>query len=342
VSGATWTPFVEQCVDAGLQVDTNVAMAQRTTYGVGGSAAVVVVVHSESDALALSNAVAQCQVENIVVVGRGSNVLVSDEGFDGVVVLLGAVSPDSAVSVEGDVVQAGGSVLMPVLARRSVGAGRGGLEWCVGIPGTVGGAVRMNAGGHGAEMIDNLINARVVSLKSGKVCDVANADLGMHFRGSALSQHHVVLSARFQTSNIAPEEGTATINSVVAWRREHQPGGRNAGSVFVNPAQGDGSAGALIDAAALRGYSRGGASVSEKHANFIQASDNATAADVVAVMSDVQQKVFEVHGIMLRSEVVLVGFDERIAEQFSDPRHSALEQNDARAHLSKLLGDGDE
>ena len=342
MSGATWTPFVEQCVDAGLQVDTNVAMAQRTTYGVGGSAAVVVVVHSESDALALSNAVAQCQVENIVVVGRGSNVLVSDEGFDGVVVLLGAVSPDSAVSVEGDVVQAGGSVLMPVLARRSVGAGRGGLEWCVGIPGTVGGAVRMNAGGHGAEMIDNLINARVVSLKSGKVCDVANADLGMHFRGSALSQHHVVLSARFQTSNIAPEEGTATINSVVAWRREHQPGGRNAGSVFVNPAQGDGSAGALIDAAALRGYSRGGASVSEKHANFIQASDNATAADVVAVMSDVQQKVFEVHGIMLRSEVVLVGFDERIAEQFSDPRHSALEQNDARAHLSKLLGDGDE
>jgi len=342
VSGATWTPFVEQCVDAGLQVDTNVAMAQRTTYGVGGSAAVVVVVHSESDALALSNAVAQCQVENIVVVGRGSNVLVSDEGFDGVVVLLGAVSPDSAVSVEGDVVQAGGSVLMPVLARRSVGAGRGGLEWCVGIPGTVGGAVRMNAGGHGAEMIDNLINARVVSLKSGKVCDVANADLGMHFRGSALSQHHVVLSARFQTSNIAPEEGTATINSVVAWRREHQPGGRNAGSVFVNPAQGEGSAGALIDAAALRGYSRGGASVSEKHANFIQASDNATAADVVAVMSDVQQKVFEVHGIMLRSEVVLVGFDERIADQFSDLRHSALEQNDARAHLSKLLGDGDE
>lgn len=342
MSGATWTPFVEQCVDAGLQVDTNVAMAQRTTYGVGGSAAVVVVVHSESDALALSNAVAQCQVENIVVVGRGSNVLVSDEGFDGVVVLLGAVSPDSAVSVEGDVVQAGGSVLMPVLARRSVGAGRGGLEWCVGIPGTVGGAVRMNAGGHGAEMIDNLINARVVSLKSGKVCDVANADLGMHFRGSALSQHHVVLSARFQTSNIAPEEGTATINSVVAWRREHQPGGRNAGSVFVNPAQGEGSAGALIDAAALRGYSRGGASVSEKHANFIQASDNATAADVVTVMSDVQQKVFEVHGIMLRSEVVLVGFDERIAEQFSDPRHSALEQNDARAHLSKLLGDGDE
>jgi UDP-N-acetylmuramate dehydrogenase len=342
VSDATWTPFVQQCVDAGLQVDTNVAMAQRTTYGVGGSAAVVVVVHSESDAVALSKVVAQCQVENIVVVGRGSNVLVSDEGFNGVVVLLGAVSPDSAVGVDGDVVQAGGSALMPVLARRSVGAGRGGLEWCVGIPGTVGGAVRMNAGGHGAEMVDSLIDARVVSLKSGNVRVVSNADLGLHFRGSALSQHHVVLSARFQTTNITPEEGTATINSVVAWRREHQPGGRNAGSVFVNPAQGDGSAGALIDAAELRGYSRGGASVSEKHANFIQANEHATAADVVAVMGDVQQKVFEVHGIMLRSEVALVGFDARIAEQFSDPRHSALEQNDARAHLSKLLGDIDE
>ena len=127
---------------------------------------------------------------------------------------------------------------MPVLARRSVGAGRGGLEWCVGIPGTVGGAVRINAGGHGAEMVDNLIDARLVSLKSGNVCVVPNADLGLHFRGSALSQHHVVLSARFQTSNITPEEGTTTINSVVAWRREHQPGGRNAGSVFVNPAHG--------------------------------------------------------------------------------------------------------
>lgn len=342
MSDATWVPFVQQCTDAGLQVDTNVAMAQRTTYGVGGSASVVVVIHSESDALALSQVIAQCRVDNIVVVGRGSNVLVSDEGFNGVVVLLGAVSPDSAVNVEGDVVHAGGSVLMPVLARRSVGAGRGGLEWCVGIPGTVGGAVRMNAGGHGAEMVDNLIDARLVSLKSGKVCVVSNADLGLHFRGSALSQHHVVLSARFQTSKISPEEGTATINSVVAWRREHQPGGRNAGSVFVNPAQGEGSAGALIDTATLRGYSRGGAAVSEKHANFIQASEHATAADVVAVMSEVQQKVFEIHGIMLRSEVALVGFDARIAEQFSDPRHSALEQNDARAHLSKLLGDIDE
>lgn len=339
MSDATWQPFVQHCADAGLQIDTNVAMAQRTTYGVGGSAAVVVVVHSESDAVALSRAVAQCQVDNIVVIGRGSNVLVSDEGFGGVVVLLGAVSPDSAVGIEGDVVQAGGSVLMPVLARRSVGAGRGGLEWCVGIPGTVGGAVRMNAGGHGAEMVDNLIDARLVSLKSGNVCVVPNADLGLHFRGSALSQHHVVLSARFQTSNITPEEGTATINSVVAWRREHQPGGRNAGSVFVNPAQGEGSAGALIDGASLRGYSRGNAVVSEKHANFIQANEHATAADVVAVMTDVQQKVFEIHGIMLRSEVVLVGFDASIAERFSDPRHSALEQNDARAHLSRLLGD---
>ena len=342
MSDATWMPFVQQCTDAGLQVDTNVAMAQRTTYGVGGSASVVVVIHSESDALALSQVVAQCRVDNIVVVGRGSNVLVSDEGFNGVVVLLGAVSPDSAVNVEGDVVQAGGSVLMPVLARRSVGAGRGGLEWCVGIPGTVGGAVRMNAGGHGAEMVDNLIDARVVSLKSGNVCVVSNADLGLHFRGSALSQHHVVLSARFQTSKIAPEEGTATINSVVAWRREHQPGGRNAGSVFVNPAQGEGSAGALIDAAALRGYSRGGAAVSEKHANFIQASEHATAADVVAVMSEVQHKVFEIHGVMLRSEVALVGFDARIAEQFSDPRHSASEQSDAREKLSKMLGDVNE
>jgi UDP-N-acetylmuramate dehydrogenase len=339
VSTSEWEQFAQQCKDAGLQVDTNVAMAQRTTYGVGGSAAVVVVVQSESDAVALSQIVGRCHVHNIVVVGRGSNVLVADDGFNGVVVLLGSESPDSAVVVDGDVVQAGGSVLMPVLARRSVRAGRGGLEWCVGIPGTVGGAVRMNAGGHGAEIVDNLVDARLVSLRSGTVAVIANADLGLHFRGSALSAHHVVLSARFHTTSMTPDTGTAIINSVVAWRREHQPGGRNAGSVFVNPAQGAGSAGALIDAASLRGYSRGNAVVSEKHANFIQANEQATAADVVAVMSEVQHRVFEVHGVMLRSEVALIGFDARIVEQFSDPRHGTDELRVAQNKLSKLLGD---
>jgi UDP-N-acetylenolpyruvoylglucosamine reductase len=157
-----------------------------------------------------------------------------------------------SITCVGDVVSAAGAMLMPVLARRSVQAGRGGLEWCVGIPGTVGGAVRMNAGGHGAEMDDSLLSARVLSLRSGATHVVPKSALGLHFRGSALSAHHIVMSAEFSTSAQDVQKGTAELDNIVAWRREHQPGGRNAGSVFVNPAPGSGSAGALIDQKSMR------------------------------------------------------------------------------------------
>lgn len=330
--------IIAGCEALHCDVLTDVSMAERTTYGVGGKALCLVKTPHEKAHLVAAMLSTFPDVP-VLILGRGSNLLVADEGFPGVVVLISGATGADAISLDGDVVTAGGGVLMPILARRSVGASRGGLEWCVGIPGTVGGAVRMNAGGHGADMLASLVSVDVASCVSGITTTVSAPDLGLHFRGSALLPHHIVTSARLMTHAITTEQGTAEINDVVSWRREHQPGGRNAGSVFVNPGDGATSAGALIDAAGLRGFSIGGAQVSEKHANFIQVSDGAAARDVLAVMEHVQDRVDAVHGIHLYSEVRLCGFTIETSIRFTDPRHTDDERLIAVARLKDVLGE---
>jgi UDP-N-acetylmuramate dehydrogenase len=331
--------LIAEMASAGLDVHGDRPLAPLTTYGVGGNGACVVKVSSSEQVIAVSEVLRRHPGVETLVMGRGSNLLIADNGFDGVVVVMSPSSTENAVVVDGDIVEAGGAMLMPVLARRSVGAGRGGLEWCVGIPGTVGGAVRMNAGGHGADMATSVVDATVLSLRSGQIVRVSAEQLGFYFRGSALSNNHVVLSVRMRTSAQETATGTAEINAVVSWRREHQPGGRNAGSVFVNPGAGDESAGALIDSAGLRGFTIGSVSVSEKHANFIQAADGSTAADIAAVMAHVQSTVEEVHGIRIYSEVCLVGFSPDLMTRFTHPSHSSALHVAAKEQLQTLLGE---
>ena len=331
--------LIAEMASAGLDVHSDRPLAPLTTYGVGGNGACVVKVSSSDQVIAVSEVLRRHPGVETLVMGRGSNLLIADKGFDGVVVVMAPSSTENAVAVDGDIVEAGGAMLMPVLARRSVGAGRGGLEWCVGIPGTVGGAVRMNAGGHGADMATSVVDATVLSLRSGQIVRVSAEQLGFYFRGSALSNNHVVLSVRMKTSSQEAATGTAEINAVVSWRREHQPGGRNAGSVFVNPGAGDESAGALIDSAGLRGFTIGSVSVSEKHANFIQAAEGSTAADIAAVMAHVQSTVEQVHGIRIYSEVCLVGFSPDLMTRFTHPSHSSALHVAAKEHLQTLLGE---
>ena len=331
--------LIAEMASAGLDVHGDRPLAPLTTYGVGGNGACVVKVSSSDHAIAVSEVLRRHPGVEILVMGRGSNLLIADEGFDGVVVVMSPSSTENAVGVDGDIVEAGGAMLMPVLARRSVGAGRGGLEWCVGIPGTVGGAVRMNAGGHGADMASSVVDATVLSLRTGQIVRVSAEQLGFYFRGSALSNNHVVLSVRMKTSTQETSTGTAEINAVVSWRREHQPGGRNAGSVFVNPGAGDESAGALIDSAGLRGFTIGAVSVSDKHANFIQAAEGSTAAEIAAVMAHVQSTVEQVHGIRIYSEVCLVGFSPDLMTRFTHPSHSSALHVAAKEHLQILLGE---
>lgn len=280
-------------------------LAPYTTYRVGGAAAVFATPRTVEDLSLVADVAADTLLE-VLVVGRGSNMLVADEGFGGIAISLAEMS-DRVEFIDSDV-DASASVALPVLARRTAAAGLTGFEWAVGVPGSVGGAVRMNAGGHGSDMAASLRGIHMFDLRSGHHGWVEAAALGLRFRGSDIANHQVVLDARLALAYGDVERAEATIAEIVRWRREHQPGGQNAGSVFVNPIPGELAAAELIDRLGLRGYRIGTAHVSDKHANFIQADDGGSADDVRAVMDHVRQRVTSETGFQLRSEVRLVGF----------------------------------
>ena len=309
----------------GDQVRSDVALAPMTTYRVGGPAALFVDVASVDELVAIAEVRAATGLP-VLVVGRGSNMLVADEGFAGLAISVAGfashiVLPQATDANDGSpvLVSAGGGVSLPVLARRTAAAGITGFEWAVGVPGSIGGAVRMNAGGHGSDMAACLVDVDVVDLADGGTRHTLPVDaIGLRFRASSLAPAHVVVSARLQLA--VGDRGTAEaeIAEVVRWRREHQPGGQNCGSVFVNPVPGEVAAGALIDGLGLRGFRIGTAFVSEKHANFIQADDGGRAVDVRAVIEAVRTRVADATGYRLRSEVRLVGFDDADPLSFDD------------------------
>ena len=168
----------------------------------------------------------------------------------------------------------------------------------------------MNAGGHGSDMASSLVSARIFHLLRGVEAHVDAVDLGLRFRGSAIADHHVVLSATLNLGWATDTQAAENqLSEIVKWRRENQPGGQNAGSVFVNPVPGQVSAGALIDQIGMRGFRIGTAHVSEKHANFIQSEEGGLASDVVQVMAEIRRRVKESTGYDLRSEIRLAGFD---------------------------------
>lgn len=335
------TELVRRLRGEGLRADENRPLGALTTYGVGGEARCAVQVDSDEDARRVARVLSDAGPIEVLVVGRGSNLLVADDGFDGVAILSSvAASADDDIIVAGHRLTAPGRLPMPVLARRAAARGCGGLEWAVGIPGSVGGAVRMNAGGHGSDMEASLLSVTLLSLRSGREVEVDAGALGLHFRGSVLASTHMVLAARFRCDPVEPGVAADGLAAIVAWRRENQPGGRNAGSVFVNPGTGEMSAGALVDSCGLRGLRVGGAEVSAKHANFILASDAATAADIVGLMEMVQDEVHRAHGVLLRSEVRLVGFDADIVDRFGDPRHRSGDLAVAADTLRVTMGEG--
>jgi UDP-N-acetylmuramate dehydrogenase len=291
------------------RVRRDVPVAELSTYRVGGPVAVLARVANLADLAVVAGVVARDRPP-ILVVGRGSNLLVGDGGFGGVALVLEGEfeSVDLPEPDAEPVVRAGGAVPLPVLARRAADAGVAGLEFFVGIPGSVGGAVRMNAGGHGRETVDVLRTASIVDLYGdGDPVPVVRRveDLDLGYRRSNVSGSDVVVSAELEGSRDDPAACAARVADVVRWRREHQPGGANAGSVFRNP-PGD-SAGRLIDAAGLKGLRVGGAVVSEKHANFFQADNGATAADVAGLIAEVQRRVADATGVRLVPELLMVG-----------------------------------
>lgn len=299
-----------------------------TTYRVGGRAAVEATVSSRADVATVAQAV-QASGLPVLVIGRGSNLLISDGGWPGIAVVMpGSAgdggSPFVAMTIEDGSaeVTAGAGVTYPALARRSAQAGLRGLEWAVGVPGSVGGAVCMNAGGHGSDTAGSIVAATVADLSAPPVeagqplvHTLSLKELAYGYRQSSISSTDVVLDARFTVRPGDADQARQTIREIVSWRREHQPGGQNSGSVFTNP-DGD-SAGRLIEAAGQKGRRRGSAMVSAKHANFIQADAAGSADDVRILIEKVREAVLIRTGVELRTEVRMVGFGSGSAPEVS-------------------------
>jgi UDP-N-acetylmuramate dehydrogenase len=304
----------------GERCQRDVAIGARTTYRVGGRAALLLDAGDVGDILAASTAVSGTGIP-VLVLGRGSNLLVADAGFAGLVITLSGEAFGKIHAGAGNGgddasrIRAGGAVPLPALARQTAAVGLTGLEWAVGVPGSVGGAVRMNAGGHGDDTRATLRCCRLVDLQTGRHETVAAERLGLGYRCSSVAAHQVVVEAEYQLAPGDRAESEATIRDIVRWRREHQPGGQNAGSVFINPLgmPPGNSAGWLVDAAGLKGYRRGSAVVSPKHANFILADPEGSADDVLALMLEVQRLVSQRLGVLLKAEVRLLGFPEHLA-----------------------------
>ncbi|MGZ4109485.1 MAG: UDP-N-acetylmuramate dehydrogenase [Actinomycetota bacterium] len=287
----------------GERVRTSFPLAPLTTFRIGGPAALFLEPDAERDLIAASEAIRETDVP-FLVLGKGSNVLVGDGGFSGLVLRLGRGYRWSAR--DGERLTAGGAMPLPAFAGVALNESLSGLEFGIAIPGSVGGAVRMNAGAHGSDIAAVADAVSVFDLSSGTERTIPAAQVGFRYRNTDLPADGVVVAATARLRSEAAEEIRARMDEIREWRRRTQPlAEANCGSVFKNP-PGD-SAGRLIDAAGLKGFAVGGASVSAKHANFVIAGPGATAADVRSLITHVQETVAARTGIRLEPEVHLVG-----------------------------------
>ncbi len=275
-------------------------MASYTTFRIGGPAAALLDAGSENDILT-ALAFARENGVRAFVMGNGSNLLVRDEGFDGLIIRLGGRFAN--IDVQGDRICAQAGALLSALCQTAIQAGLSGLEFAGGIPGSVGGAVYMNAGAYGGQMADCTVCARV--LFGGEIQTWDARRLAFSYRHSALAQGGIVLGAQFALTPGDPAQIAAQVRAYNAQRREKQPLNLpSAGSAFKRPK--GAFAAALIDQCALKGYRVGGAQVSPKHAGFIVNTGGATAADVLALCRHVQQTVQEQTGYVLEREFIVL------------------------------------
>jgi UDP-N-acetylmuramate dehydrogenase len=293
---------------AGLPVRQDEPLARHTTYRIGGPADLFVTVERRED-LGIAVALASQRGAPHLILGSGANLLVGDRGYRGLVICNRCLGVDVRPEAEGSagaLVIAESGVLLATLARQMGRQGLGGLAWAEGIPGSLGGAIVGNAGAYGGSMSDLVVSAEC--LHRDGLPDVWPAQaLGFGYRTSRLKADRdaVVVAATLQLRRSEPAEEERLMREYSERRRERQPVGPSAGSVFKNPA-GD-SAGRLIEAAGMKGQRVGGALVSPKHANFILNADGATAADVRALMDRIRGEVSRRFGVVLDPEIELIG-----------------------------------
>lgn len=282
----------------------NQSLADLTWFRVGGPAQVLFSPADEED-LATFLAALEPSVP-VTVIGLGSNLIVRDGGIPGVTIRLGGKAFGS-VEIDGEMIRAGTAVPDMRLAKTAAEAGLDGLAFFRGIPGSIGGALRMNAGAHGGETTDVLVEARGIDRK-GEVHSFTHADMGFRYRHSSAPENVIFTSATFRGRPGDREKIEAEMERVTAAREAAQPiRERTGGSTFKNPE--GGKAWQLIDAAGCRGLVRGGAQVSEMHCNFLINRGGATAADIEGLGEEVRRRVRETSGVELHWEIKRIGVE---------------------------------
>jgi UDP-N-acetylmuramate dehydrogenase len=284
----------------GADIVVDGELALLTTLRVGGAAEALVTVEDEAALRRTVDAATSLGVP-VLVLGRGSNMLIRDDGWPGLVLRLGAGF--RGVDIDGTTVDVGAAEPMPSVAVRTAQAALAGFAWGAAVPGSIGGGVRMNAGAHGADMSDSLVSARVLDARTGELEDWTLERLDLGYRRSALTPDSIVTAVTIELEPGDSDRVLAEIDEIRTWRREHQPLSRpSCGSVFTNPP--GASAGALIESVGLKGERIGGAEISTTHANFIVTSPGARASDVEALIARAVERVRDRTGIELHTEVV--------------------------------------
>ena len=292
--------------DFGNRLHKNVMMSNYTTAHVGGRATALIAIDTLEELIKTARMLWD-QAIPFLVLGSGSNILVSDQGLDKIVLLNRAHKIEINVESEPPYVYAESGAILGTVARKTALMGLSGMEWAAPVPGTVGGAVYGNAGAHGSDMSDSLEMAKILH-KTKEIENWPVERLAYQYRSSILKREKMpvlVLSAIFKVVRTGREETWQKIKSYQAHRKETQPPGASMGSIFKNP-PGD-YAGRLIEAAGLKGVQIGRAMISPIHANFIINKDGATAQDIWALIKLAQETVNENFGIQLEPEIELLG-----------------------------------
>jgi UDP-N-acetylmuramate dehydrogenase len=285
-------------------------LAKYTSARVGGPAEMFLTVEN---ALELQTAVELAYAQHVpyFILGGGSNILVADEGVRGLVIMNRAKTVRFRHTGAHVVCTVESGMNLSSLARQCIGKGLGGLEWAIGIPGTLGGAVVGNSGAHGGDMAGNLLAANIWEPGRGARM-YSNDELKYSYRDSLLKREQgrnlarrVVLSAELQLTPEAVNVLTARADGFTAYRKQTQPGGASMGSMFKNPP--NYYAGYLIDTAGLKGYQVGSVRISEKHANFFVSDGDATAEDIRSLIAEAWHRVREQFGVEMELEVELIG-----------------------------------
>ena len=294
------------------RITRNASLARRVWFKCAGLADILFEPKDEEDLLEfLKNAPKM----PITMLGAGSNVLISSAGLRGVVVILSASFAHKAIDAQGRIT-AGAALGDAALARFALKNAQGGLEFYAGIPGTIGAAVRMNAGAEGVETKDRLIDARVIDCSRDKpiVRNMTNAELGFRYRSSAIKPEMIVVSARFATKPAVATEIAERMAAIRAKRERTQPiAEKTGGSTFKNPAKNPDceKAWRLIEEAGMRGARVGGAEVSHKHCNFLINREAASPEDIKKLAEKVREQVAKKSGVKLEWEIVRLGWGEQ-------------------------------